>query len=167
MKSLVKYITKRIAPFALAVLVAGLTTNAAFAKEWQAWVGAQSPDLGSQALAFLPNELWIHAGDSIRWMLTSTAIHTVTFLTPGQIRPPNYGPVWGVPVECPGNTPDGASFDGSSCVNSGILGNPVTGVGGLQTYSVTFPTPGNFKLVCLVHTDMTGTVHVLKPSDAL
>jgi plastocyanin len=30
-----------------------------------------------------------------------------------------------------------------------------------------FPTTGNFKLVCLVHPDMTGTVHVLDPSQSL
>jgi len=41
-------------------------------------------------------------------------------------------------------------------VNSGVL---VSG----QTYTVTFPTPGNFKLVCLVHIRMTGAVHVLQP----
>jgi len=77
------------------------------------WGGAQSPDLGSQALAFLPNELWIHAGDSIRWMHASTEIHTGTFLTPGHVRPPNSGPTFGVTVGCPGNTPDGAGFNGS------------------------------------------------------
>jgi plastocyanin len=163
-----KKISRRSASFAMAALLAGVAASPVSATEWRAWVGAQSPDLGSQALAFLPNELWIHAGDSIRWMHSSTAIHTVTFLRPGQTRPPNYGPVWGVPVGCPGNTPDGASFDGSSCVNSGILGqDPASGVVGPQTYSVAFPSPGNFKLVCLVHTDMTGTVHVLKQSESL
>jgi len=130
-------------------------------------VGAQSRDLGSQALAFLPNELWIHAGDSIRWTHSSTEIHTVTFLTPGQIRPPNFGMTFGVPMGCPGSTLDGASFDGSSCVNSGILGQDGNVGSGLQTYSVRFPAAGNFKLVCLVHTDMTGTVHVLGPSATL
>jgi plastocyanin len=39
-------------------------------------------------------------------------------------------------------------------------------VGG-QTYTVKFPTAGNFKLVCLVHVDMTGVVHVLDLSDPL
>src|SRR5262245_2605031 len=28
---------------------------------WRATVGAQGPDQGRQALAFLPNEIWIHA----------------------------------------------------------------------------------------------------------
>src|ERR1700676_684232 len=92
------------------VILAASTTRTLEAKEWTAWVGAQSLDLGSQALAFLPNELWVHTNDSLRWNLASTEIHTVTFLKPGQTRPPNFGPVFGVPVGCPGNTPDGASF---------------------------------------------------------
>lgn len=32
---------------------------------------------------------------------------------------------------------------------------------GGTTFTVTFPKAGNYKLVCLIHTDMTGTVHVL------
>jgi plastocyanin len=152
---------------AIAVILSGAsTTRTLQAKEWEAAVGAQSRDLGSQALAFLPNELWVHTNDSIRWTLSSTEIHTVTFLIPGQLRPPNFG-VFGVPVGCPGSTPDGASFDGSTCVNSGILGSDQNIGSGLQTYSVTFPAAGNFKFVCLVHTDMTGTVHVLNPSETL
>ena len=35
--------------------------------QWQATVGAQSESLGRQALAFLPNELWIHTGDNVTW----------------------------------------------------------------------------------------------------
>jgi plastocyanin len=56
--------------------------------QWNATVGAQSHDLGRQGLAFLPNEIWIHAGDSITWTVTADEPHTVTFLTDGQIRPP-------------------------------------------------------------------------------
>jgi plastocyanin len=36
-----------------------------------------------------------------------------------------------------------------------------------QTFTVIFPTAGNFKLVCLVHENMTGTVHVLNASQPL
>jgi plastocyanin len=155
-----------------AVALIGAAVPAASAEQWMARVGAQSPDLGSQAQAFLPNEMWIHAGDSIRWTLSSTEIHTVTFLTLSQPRPPNFGPVFGIGVGCPGvpngNTPDGAAFDGSSCVNSGLLGQgPLTVGPGLQTYSVTFPSQGNFKLSCLVHQTMQGTVHVLAVSAPL
>jgi len=124
---------------------------------WQALVVAQSRDLGIQALAFLPNEFWIHEGDSIRWAFDTDEIHTVTFLkhvtTPQQVRP-------AFAVGCPGTTPDESSFNGSTCVNSGTLASP-------QTYTVTFPTAGNFKLVCLVHANQTGTVHVLAPAEPL
>jgi plastocyanin len=105
----------------------------------------------------LSNELWIHVGDSITWTFPTPEIHTVTFLEPGQTRPPRPGVPGG---GCPGTTPDGSSFDGSTCVTSSEL---VDG----QTYTVTFPTAGNYKLVCLVHNNMTGAVHVLDPSEPL
>ena len=55
--------------------------------EWFATVGAQSSDKGRQALAFLPNEIWIHAGDSITWRWDADDIHTVTFLPATEPRP--------------------------------------------------------------------------------
>jgi plastocyanin len=147
------------------VLMAASTGTTLNAKEWQAWVGAQSPDLGSQILAFLPNEMWIHTNDSIRWALATTEIHTVSFLKPGQLRPPLFG-VFEQPIGCPGATPDGASFDNSTCVNSGVMGTFDTIVGP-QSYSVRFPSPGNFKLTCMVHSGMDGVIHVLNPSELL
>jgi plastocyanin len=36
-----------------------------------------------------------------------------------------------------------------------------------QTYTVNFPTANNFKLVCMVHSRMTGTIHVLQLSETL
>jgi plastocyanin len=124
-------------------------------------LGAQSADKGKQALAFLSNELWIHVGDGIRWTAATDEIHTVTFLKTGQIRPPlfaagNSGPF----VGCPNAIPDGSSLDGSTCVTSAPLA-----IG--QTYTVNFPMAGNYKLVCLVHSRMTGAVHVLPTSQSL
>jgi plastocyanin len=137
-------------------LISGLLilSQAAQAESWQATVGAQSPDEGMQALAFLPNEMWIHAGDSITWTFPTPEPHSVTFLMPGQIRPT-------FQVGCPGTAPDGSSFDGSACVDSGRI----TTVG--ASYALTFPSPGNYRLVCLVHVNMTGIVHVLDPSEPL
>ena len=124
--------------------------------QWQAAVGAQSADLGHQALAFLPNELWIHAGDTVTWASEVDEIHTVTFLrtdpTP-QVRLP-------FPVGCPGFSSSPATFDGTTCVTTPPL---VKG----QQFSVTFPKKGNYKLVCLVHENMTGVVHVLDALAAL
>ena len=117
-------------------------------QDWKATVGGQSADMSKQAVAFLPNELWIHADDSITWTFASGDIHTVTFLTVGQVYPFDQS------LGCPPVTPSGLPFDGSSCVSSA----PLT-LG--QTYQVIFPTAGNYEIVCLVHGQMFGTIHVL------
>ncbi len=121
------------------------------AQDWRVQVGAQSKDMGQQVIAFLPNEIWIHAGDSVAFTVASDEPHTVTFLTPGQVRPP-------FPVGCPGTstgtTPNPSDEDGSTCVNSGTLTKG-------QEYTVTFPTAGDYKLVCLYHQNHTAVIHVL------
>jgi plastocyanin len=152
---------------AAAIVMVGTATPTVQAEEWRVTVGAESRSQGSQALAFLPNELWIHGGDSIRWTFPTHERHTLTFLKPGQTRPPAFGPMFGVLVGCPGTTPDGSSFDGSVCVTSDVLLVDEGAEPPPPTYTVTFPEPGNFKFVCLVHADMTGVVHVLDASAIL
>ena len=124
--------------------------------QWHATVGRQTAYQARQALAFLPNELWIHVGDSITWNFDAGEIHTVTFLSTvpnAQIRPP-------FDAGCPGFSSDPAMFDGSTCVTTPPL---VEGA----AFTVIFPAAGNFKLVCLVHPDMTAVIHVLDPSQPL
>ena len=134
----------------LAILMA---SGAARADSWKTTAGAQSANKERQAFAFLPNELWIHVGDAITWLIDSDEMHTVTFLKPGATRPT-------FQAGCPGSTPDRSIFDASACVNSGTLTSG-------QTYTVNFPAAGNFKLTCLVHPNMTGTIHVLALQSAL
>lgn len=151
-----------ISGFAFAILpllMSGAAPGRVNASTWNVDAGAQSSDQGRQALAFLANELWIHAGDSIRWTFGTGELHTVSFLVPGQIRPPLFDPN-GNFIGCPGSTPDGASFDGAKCVSS------VPSTSG-QRFTVKFPSPGNFKFVCLVHSRMTGRIHVLDSSVTL
>src|ERR1700741_3450717 len=74
--------------------------------QWNATAGAQSHDLGRQGLAFLPNEIWIHAGESITWTVEADEPHTITFLTSDQIRPP-------FTAGCPGFSTGSATFDGT------------------------------------------------------
>jgi len=134
----------------------GAASAPATPQTWFATVGAQTNDKGRQALAFLPNEIWIHAGDSITWRFDADDVHTVTFLTATQPRPdfttllPPF--------------PNPATFDGSTFVTTPLL---VKGTGKETTFTVIFPTAGNFKQVCLVHERMTGTVHVLDASETL
>jgi plastocyanin len=151
-----------------AILIAGAATTALHAEEWRVLVGAESHHRGSQALAFLPNELWVHVGDTIRWTFPTHERHTLSFLRPGQTRPPGFGPIFGVVVGCPGTTPDGSSFDNSACVSTGVLMlDDHQTAADAPSYSVAFPTPGNYKFVCLIHADMTGLVHVLDMSATL
>src|SRR5215469_5563581 len=124
---------KRFLPIlALALTIFSFPYVALAQQNWHAKVGAETPDMGRQALAFLPSEIWIHAGDSVTWTFNSDEIHTVTFLVVGQIFPP-------FAVGCPGFSVGSASFDGSTCVTTppSVKGNP--------TFSLTFPTTGNFK----------------------
>jgi plastocyanin len=122
-------------------------------QNWKAGLGAQSKDMAKLAIAFLPNELWIHEGDNITWTSGSGEIHTVSFLIAGQAYT-NFM------VGCPGFSPSGTSFDGSKCVSAPPL---TTG----QSFTVNFPKPGNYSLVCLVHPHMTGVIHVLAASAIL
>jgi plastocyanin len=129
----------------LAVLIIPQVVQA----QWNANVGAQSDDKGSQALAFLPNEIWIHAGDSITWRFGANEIHTITFLKADQPRPFFID-------GCPGFSTDPATYDGSTCVTTDPFALKKR-----DSFTVIFPVAGNFKLVCLVHENMTGAVHVL------
>ena len=115
-------------PLLLALLILPQMVQA----QWTATVGAQTDDKGIQALAFLPNEIWIHAGDRITWTWQADETHTVTFLRAGQVRPDFH-------VGCPGFSSDPAIFDGSTCVTTPEM---VKG----QTFTVIFPVAGNFKL---------------------
>jgi plastocyanin len=153
------------AAFAMAVLSSPSGLNAQ--QTWYANAGAETQDQSVQADGFFPNEMWILAGDSIQWTFApKNEIHTVTFLAPNQVRPmatppvgpPAGTPVVGLPTACgPYTTPQ--TYTGANCVSS----NPVSGG---STFTVTFPNPGNYKLVCLVHTNMNGTVHVLARNNA-
>ncbi len=144
-----------------ALVLAVLTVpQAGRALEWHATVGAQSGDKGRQALAFLPNEIWIHAGDSIEWRWDADEVHTVTFIPESEIRP-----LFQTIVP----SPNGSSFPSPNAPETivsspGVLADAfVKGA----TFTVNFPKTGNFKQVCLFHQNMTGVVHVLEATQNL
>jgi plastocyanin len=144
------------------VLGGAASASATPPQTWYATVGAQSGDKGRQALAFFPNEIWIHADDSIKWTFDADEVHTVTFIPDSEPRP-FFQTVAGSSA---------ATFDGSTTVSSpggfADLGNQVRPafVKG-ATFIVKFPTPGNYKQVCLFHQNMTGVVHVLEANATL
>jgi len=110
--------------------VGGANPSATPGQTWHATVGAQTADKGRQALAFLPNEIWIHAGDRITWRFEADDVHTVTFLNATDKRPDFLvGPPNGF-------TTGSASFDGSTSISTPLLVNGAT-------FTVTFPNTGN------------------------
>jgi plastocyanin len=147
--------------FRILVAAASLASAAEAGKTYIARVGAETPDESVQADAFFPNELWILQNDSIQFQFVpKNEIHTLTFLKPGQVRPPAPPPA-GPPLgaTCPAAAAP-VTYDGSACVST------QTGLTAPSTFTVTFPTAGNYKMVCLVHTDMNGAVHVLANNSA-
>jgi plastocyanin len=117
---------------------------------WFATVGAQSNDKGRQALAFLPNEIWIHAGDRITWTFDVDEVHTVTFIPDSDARP-FFQTITGSP---PGTVPKFPDPNDPKTVVSSpgqLLDIPGTTnpafVKGVPpvTFSVDFPTPDNYK----------------------
>lgn len=148
-------LVKRVFAVAACAAVAGVAfmQTAVAQQTWQAGLGAQSKNLAMQAMAFLPNEMWIHAGDSIRWTSHSSDIHTVSFLVMGQ-------PVLPFAVGCPGFSSSGVTFNGMHCVSA-----PTLNLG--ESFTIKFTVPGNYPLICLVHNHMTGVIHVLPASATL
>lgn len=142
--------------------------------QWRANVGAETKDESVQADGFFPNELWIKTGDSIIWtFVPKNEVHTVTFLAPGEERPsatppvgpPNSGPGAALPPPAGPALPTSCGPYATAAVlttlTTCVSSNPSSSSPAPTTFEVTFPVAGNYKLVCLVHTDMNGTVHVV------
>lgn len=129
-------------------------------RTWTVRVGSESSDQAIQGMSFLPENIYINAGDKITWKANAAEIHTVTFLAEGQslesTQPFNPGnPQY---VEQQG----GKSYDGKTYYNSGVMTNVSdSGFKEVERYSLKFPDPGEFTYYCLVHgMAMKGTVHV-------
>ncbi|GAB3043571.1 hypothetical protein GCM10027052_27150 [Parafrigoribacterium mesophilum] len=121
---------------------------------WTVLSGSESADMAIQGMAFLPADVYVNAGDTVKWVANAAEIHTVTFLATGQtLKPFN-------PADATQSGPVGStSYDGVSYYNSGLF---ATGDSSLPTsYSLTFPNVGDFTYYCLVHGNMMkGVVHV-------
>lgn len=109
-------------------------------------------------MGFVPNEIWIHKNDSIKWTHAADEAHTVTFLyEPQPISPgaayPGGATVSSGAVGCSAyggvTAADDSAYEpsgvaGLKCVNSGALAT--YGV----TYTVNFTAQGNFKFTGLM-----------------
>lgn len=102
-----------------------------------------------ELLRFIPPNLEIEEGDTVRW--NAPSVHTVTFPTAGQ-DPATINPF---------APPAGSNtYDGSSFYHSGPLGIPAPGAP--NTYELTFPDAGTFGYICALHVFLgqTGQIEV-------
>jgi plastocyanin len=141
-------------------------------------------------LAFLPEKVRIRVGDTVTWKMEGD-IHTVSFITgakpaglvipssqapPGEVLPRIPLPVPGGPEEVTMMNPllvfptrkadqPVEKYSGTGFVNAGMMSKTTVfpGTPPIQTFSVTFDTPGTFQYLCLLHQEfgMRGTVEVI------
>lgn len=147
--------------FALMAIVAPLAPGIALADgrptqpyDWQLWVGASTADQAVQANFFVPRQISIHVGDSVTWTWKAGEIHTVSFLNGG-------APTWPGGAFAP-NGANPAVYDGTAQISSGVRTSAVPGV-----YTVQFTRQGNFQFNCLIHSTMSGVVHVAERDEEL
>lgn len=129
-------------------------------RTWTVQVGLESSNQAIQGMSFLPENIYINAGDKVTWRANAAEIHTVTFLAEGQSLDSTqpFNPTAPVHISKQG----GKDYDGHSYFNSGVMTNVSnSGFDETRRYSLTFPAIGEFTYYCLVHgRAMKGTVHV-------
>ena len=157
---------------AAASLVMPNLAGAAAARTYTVLVGAENVKQGTGVMAYFPESLRVHVGDTVVWKQNTHEIHTVTFLA-GNPEPVLIVPVPPPPPVLPGPLminplaafpaiPAGGLYDGSTYANSGIMS---TDPGNPTQFSLTFTQAGTFMYECLVHgMMMSGTIQVLNPS---
>ncbi|MGI8686808.1 MAG: hypothetical protein ACR2MO_17240 [Acidimicrobiales bacterium] len=142
-----------------------------------ALVGATATDEvpSSASLNVMPKEITVKAGEKVTW--TVDGFHTIAFNAPEDAHPwlqfddtgalvinkksyaPAASPEIPLPAAGSGDPPklpvDAGTWDGQGYHSSGA---PFTG--GQVVYSLAISEPGTYKYICLVHTDMEGTLKV-------
>lgn len=119
---------------------------------WSVVAGGVGDRYALQALDYYPNTITIDAGDTITYQMADgmgTDAHTVSYVPPNMKIPSPLNPKDLVPK-------GGTTITGGKYVNSGLL------LGG-QTFTLSFPKPGTFRILCLLHEPaMESTVVVQK-----
>jgi plastocyanin len=110
-------------------------------------VQAGSGETGYAVNLFAPNTVYVQPGDTVKFSFPWTEPHSVTFGAPA-----------GDPSVLVGG--DNPNYDGTGFISSGLVfGGPTS----TDTYSVTFPTKGNYAYYCILHPNMTGNIVVQTP----
>ncbi len=164
----------RLLPLTLVVVFALMLSMAfvasadgpAPARTYDVKVGLGDVNKGVEVMAFFPDTVTIHVGDTVRWTQNTNEIHTVTFLAGGAMpdfivpgADPSVSPIMLNPVVGNPAAPAGGQYDGSTYANSGLMGLEP---GQVQQFSLTFTQEGTFDYVCVIHgAMMSGKVVVV------
>jgi plastocyanin len=149
-------------------------TVASAADTWTVQVGGGDETNGTALLAFFPDPLSIHAGDTVKFSFADP-FHTVTFNSnlppkPFIVPGPGSGELMFGAAALPYQAPDRATYSGSEQISSGIpaiAGPPPAPGAPPPTFSVTFTRPGVFGFVCELHQGMRGTIRVEPAGETL
>jgi plastocyanin len=115
--------------------------------------------------SYLPGSFTIGVGDTVTYTIGSDDPHTITFGEGPADVPPDAWPVSGFEAEAapfPGTEPvdmGTASYDGTSFVNTSILGPSGS------TATIEFTAPGTFAFFCAIHPGMVGEVTVVEDGE--
>ena len=133
-------------------------------------VGAVDDTVGANVMAFFPETLRIHVGDTVHWQRNGNEIHTVTFLAgtplpdfnvpapPGLPSPLMRNPLIAFPV-----APEDGRYDGTTFATSGIFGPDPDIFQGVESFDLTFTRRGTYNYVCVVHgVIMSGQIIVVE-----
>lgn len=127
-------------------------------KTYTVLVGAVDDSVGANVMAFFPETLRIHVGDTVHWQRNGDEIHTVTFLAGMDLPPFNVPAPDGLPspqmrnplIAFPVAPPHGR-YDGTTFATSGIFGPDPDLFQGVESFDLTFTRPGTYNYVCAVH----------------
>jgi plastocyanin len=127
-------------------------------KTYTVLVGAVDDTVGANVMAFFPESLRIHVGDSVHWQRNGNEIHTVTFLAGMELPPFNVKAPDGLPSPLMRNpliafpvAPRDGRYDGSTFATSGIFGPDPDIFQGVESFDLTFTRRGTYNYVCAVH----------------
>jgi plastocyanin len=127
-------------------------------------VSAGAGEGQGRVMAFLPGELTIKAGQTVRWVVRSVGEpHTVTFLGGGDgqgadfnMVPVENGPPKLVPNPAVWGPVGGNVYNGEGYLNSGVFDKTFN----TDTFDLKFDTPGSYDYICVLHPMMVAKVIV-------
>ena len=125
-------------------------------RTWTVQVGAQTPSASIQTMNFGTGTIWINKGDSVRWVVGSKEIHTVSFINAAH---PDSGYDPSIAYMNTRTTQTWISAPGQFR-NSGIMTTEAPAA--QRVYTLRFIGVGTFHYICYVHGGqmMHGTVVV-------